>query len=155
MRDVYITVCTVTEARLTGRYFRGIASADYGAGAGPTGQLSTALSDTAKSRKPNFASRAATPSGRVTHDDRGNAVWQWGQDREELQGNLSHLDLSVTEDAPTPDAKTKVNKEAAKVGYNPYQSDLIKKDARGKRSDLQALSRQIEAQRKRDKDPAS
>ena len=110
------------------------------------------MTDTAKSRKPNFASRAIAGSGRVTHDDRGNAVWQWGRDREEVQGGLDHLGLSVADDAASPDVKIKVNPQAAKSGYNPYQSDLIEKGSRGKRSDLRALSREIESQRKQDKD---
>jgi hypothetical protein len=106
--------------------------------------------DTIKQRKPDFESIKSAPSGRVTRDERGNAVWDWAGAREEINGNVEHLGLAVESTAAPPDARTG-HDQAAKSGYGPYLSDPAGKAQGGKRRDLRALSRHIEQQRQRAK----
>jgi hypothetical protein len=105
--------------------------------------------DTAKMRRPAFASGTSEPSGCVTRDDRGNAVWQWSRDSEALPPQANHPGLSVADDAPSPTDSLKSNKVAARSGYDPYQSGLIEKAKRANRLDLRELSRRIEFQKKK------
>jgi len=98
------------------------------------------------------ASKAPAPSGRVTRDERGNAVWKWKEGREEAQGSVNHLGLSLADDVSTTDTNLGANREAPKMGSNPYQSDAAGKPKSPKRTDLRALSRHIELQRKLKKD---
>ena len=88
-------------------------------------------------------------SGRVTFDDRGNAVWDWqlktGQfSAETSTQRLRKLDnpsLSLAEDAPTPFEKVKANPLGTKKGYNPYDSGKLGKTAAApKKKDLRRLS---------------
>ena len=105
--------------------------------------------DTAKRRKPNFAAINASPSGRVTRDEHGNAVWQWGHNREEMHGSVNHLGLSVDDGPQSPSANAKERTEPP--DHNPYDSGPTEQQKRGKQRDLRALSRHIEEQRKRAK----
>jgi hypothetical protein len=113
--------------------------------------MGTAVVDTVKQRKPDFASVKSSPSGCVSRDDRGNAVWQWGRGREEMHGNVNHLGLTVGDDSQPPDT----NSQPLKSVGNPYNSGPVEHTRRGARQDLRALSRQIEQQRKRAKDEGS
>lgn len=106
------------------------------------------MSDTAKMRKPDFTSALMNPSGRVERDDRGNAVWQWSRSADDLPPHLEHSGLAVADDAPSPTGSATVNKLAARVGYDPYQTGLIEKNRRPKKRDLRELSRWIELKKK-------
>jgi hypothetical protein len=108
--------------------------------------------DTVKQRKPAFASINSSPSGCVSRDERGSAVWQWDGNREEMHANVDHLGLTVADDQQQTETDTKSNSQPASPAGNPYNSDLVKPTPRGTRKDLRALSRQIEQQRMRMKD---
>jgi hypothetical protein len=103
-------------------------------------------------RRPEFGVVGEGVSGRVGHDDRGNAVWEWARDR--VDAPLAHTALSIVEDEqPLPLATVKLNKVAAKAGYNPYESGLIeRKKVASKKRDLRELSRWIEQRKLRGAD---
>ena len=103
--------------------------------------------DTVKILRPEFASEADNPTGRVAHDERGNAIWKWSQDLEILPFQFDASTLTVADDAPSPVGNLTVNKAAVKSGYNPYESGLILKK-RAKKRDLRELSRWIEARKR-------
>lgn len=94
----------------------------------------------------NDFSRAAEledePSGHVTFDDRGNAVWQaWER--------LDNPNLSLDDTVNHPRANARVNAFGAKCGYNPYDSGVLGKGRQRQKTDLRALSRWIELQKLR------
>lgn len=106
------------------------------------------MTDTVKIHRPDFDADLDSPTGRVAHDDRGNAVWKWSQDLEVLPFQFDAPALSVAEDAPSPVGNVTINKAATKSGYNPYESGLILKKSRAKKRDLNELSRWIETRKR-------
>ena len=79
-------------------------------------------------------------SGRVTFDDRGNAVWEWASSTGSFAVDLStkrlekleNPTLALVDDDPSPASLVKpkaikANARAAVVGYSPYDSGLIEK----------------------------
>jgi hypothetical protein len=95
--------------------------------------------------------------GVVEFDDRGNAQYQWRDERmldetevgeKRRQRALSVANLVLVDDEPPPDLKVAhVNKQATRLGYNPYESGQIQKTQRRKPVDLRALSKWIEAKK--------
>ena len=74
--------------------------------------------------------------GRIAFDDRGNAVYEWKDERFEEEGEqaerarrraLSHPGLTVVEEDPNPNEPIRINPKGLRVGYNPYESGLLKK----------------------------
>jgi len=108
-----------------------------------------------------YAERRQTPQrdkpGVVEFDDRGNAQYQWRDERmldeteageKRRQRALSVVTLGLVDDEPPPDLKTvHVNKQATRLGYNPYESGHIQKTQRRKPRDLRALSKWIESRK--------
>lgn len=93
---------------------------------------------------------ATNVTGRVDHDERGNAVWEWAKNIPGAAIDNTGLAI-VDDDRPAPLGTVKLNKVAAKSGYNPYESGLIeRKRAAPKKRDLRALSNWIEQQKKRE-----
>lgn len=99
-------------------------------------------------------------SGRVRHDERGNAVWEWSTSSgsfardvstQRLQ-RLEHAGLAIQEDSkstPAAAGQAQLNKSAHRSGYNPYSSEMVDKSKdKPKKTDLRELSKWIEMKKK-------
>lgn len=109
-----------------------------------------------------FAERRRSPRreqpGKLGFDDRGNAQYEWRDDRMMEEGEdadsrrqraLAVANLVLVDDEPPPsEKKVGLNKRGVKQGYNPYDSGMLKKDKYKKVKDLRALSKWIEMQNK-------
>jgi hypothetical protein len=92
------------------------------------------------------ALRNGGASGRVTHDERGNAIWSWGNAPETALG----FDPSKLEVMPdTADSGIwRLPRTAAHKGFNPYESGIVERDPQPRKRDLRELSRWIELRKK-------
>ena len=114
-------------------------------------------------RKVEVSNPTAAKAGRVGFDDRGNAQFEWGDDRlnedsevgERLRKKaLEHPGLSLVEEEVPANAPIKVNPKGARMGYNPYESGLLtRKDLPRPKRSLHELSKWIEARRKLNQKP--
>ena len=103
------------------------------------------------------SSRREQP-GKLGFDDRGNAQYEWRDERMMEEGEdgesrrlraLAVANLVLVDDEPAAiDKKVALNKRGVKQGYNPYDSGMLKKDAYKKPKDLRALSKWIAMQNK-------
>ena len=81
-------------------------------------------------------------SGRVTFDDRGNAVWAPARRK-----RASQPVLSLAEEVRPASGPVQHNQVGLKSGYDPYESGLLeggKKDGFRKKKNLAALSKWIQ-----------
>lgn len=95
--------------------------------------------------------------GKIAFDERGNALFQWGDDRlsddsdtgERLRSKaLEHPGLSMMDDEPAANAPIRPNPKGLRVGYNPYESGVLAKKEWKRKRDLNELSKWIEAKKK-------
>lgn len=98
-----------------------------------------------------------TRPGKIAFDDRGNAVYEWSdrrfeQDDEEgeraRRRALAHPGLTTVEDDPNPADPIRNNPKGLRLGYDPYESGLLKKAERRPKRDLRELSKWIELRKK-------
>lgn len=87
-------------------------------------------------------------TGRVTFDERGNAVWEWsvatGAFGREVSTarlhKLEHPALSIADDAPNPFDTVRPNPLGTKKGYDPYDSGKLGNAQAPAKKDLRKLS---------------
>jgi hypothetical protein len=88
--------------------------------------------------------REAT-SGQVRFDDRGNAVWDTKRGK-----RLDHPGLTLLDEEPSAAGPVaKVNAKGGRIGYDPYESGMLKKKhaEKPRKKDLRALSNWIQMQK--------
>ncbi len=95
------------------------------------------------------AEEKAALTGRVKHDERGQAVWEWAvatgafatDVSDQRLKKLENPGLRLLDDQPTPGHIVKPNPHGTVKGYSPYDSGLLvgKKEAPRKK-DLKKLS---------------
>jgi hypothetical protein len=115
--------------------------------------------DTVRMKRPVF-SQEETPTGRVTYDDRGNAVWQW-RDDEALIDELAHPKLAIDDDyvppplhvQTLPGIPSPLTPAPKAKGFNPYESGPVTRTGAKPKKDLRALSEWIELKKRRGEFP--
>lgn len=108
--------------------------------------------------RPRTVEKAREPKpGHISFDERGNAIYEWNdgslvQDGEEAERArrraLAHPGLTVVEEDPDPNAPIRSNPKGLRLGYNPYESGLLKKKGWKPKRSLHELSKWIEMRKK-------
>lgn len=108
-------------------------------------------------RSRTVAGQRKMKPGQIAFDDRGNAVYEWSDDRLTEDSDdaerarrkaLEHPGLSMMDEEPAANAPIRNNVKGLRVGYNPYESGLLAKKEWKKKRDLRELSRWLEMKRK-------
>jgi hypothetical protein len=95
--------------------------------------------------------------GKIAFDERGNAVYEWSDQRFEQDDEegerarrraLAHPGLTTVEDEPSPADPIRNNPKGLRLGYDPYESGLLKKTGTRPKRDLRELSKWIELRKK-------
>ena len=95
--------------------------------------------------------------GRIAFDERGNAVYEWNDDRFSEDGEegerarrraLDHPGLSFAEEEQPGNAPIQNNAKGTRLGYNPYESGLLKRKPAAPKRDLRELSKWIEMKKR-------
>ena len=95
--------------------------------------------------------------GKIAFDDRGNALYEWTDDRLGTEGEegerlrsraLEHPGLSLVDDEPAKNAPVRFNPKGLRIGYDPYESGMLAKKSRKRKVDLHELSKWIDQKRK-------
>jgi hypothetical protein len=111
--------------------------------------------------RPRTVERRAEPRdkpGQIAFDDRGNAVYEWSNDRlaeeseegEEARNRaLTYHGLSIVEDDQPQNAPIRNNSKGLRMGYNPYESGLLpNRGTSKKKRDLRELSKWLDTKKK-------
>jgi len=117
------------------------------------------LKDDLKKLGYRLRTRVVEPAqpGRIAFDDRGNAMYEWSDGRfsEDSEAGerarrkaLEHPTLSFVEEEQPTNAPIQNNAKGTRIGYNPYESGLLKRKATGPKRDLRELSKWIEMKKK-------
>jgi hypothetical protein len=97
--------------------------------------------------------------GHIAFDDRGNAVYEWNDDRFSADGEagerarrkaLDHPGLSFVEEEQPVNTPIQNNPKGMRMGYNPYESGLLKRKPTAPKRDLRELSKWIEMKKRVD-----
>lgn len=108
-------------------------------------------------RPRKVASSSTGKPGHISFDDRGNAIYEWTDDSLVTDGEegerarrraLAHPGLSMVEDEPTPNDPIRNNPKGLRLGYDPYESGLLKKQGWKPKRNLRELSKWIETRKK-------
>jgi hypothetical protein len=95
--------------------------------------------------------------GRIAFDERGNAVYAWNDDRfsEDSEAGararnkaLDHPTLSFVEEEQPANTPIRNNAKGTRLGYNPYESGLLKPKSAAPKRDLRELSKWIEMKKR-------
>ncbi len=98
-----------------------------------------------------------TTPGRIRFDDRGNAIYEWQNDKLTVEGEhgdrlrqkaLMHHGLAIVDDEPTKEEIARPDPKGLRVGYNPYSSGMHANQPLNKKRDLRALSNWIQQKKK-------
>jgi hypothetical protein len=98
-------------------------------------------------------------AGRIAFDERGNAVFEWNEDRLSEYGSdgerarrqaLDHPGLSMVEEEQKNNAPIQNNSKGLRMGYNPYESGLLPRKPVAKKRDLRELSKWLEIKKRTD-----
>ena len=98
-----------------------------------------------------------TQPGRIAFDERGNAVYEWNEDRLSEDGEdgerarrkaLDHPGLAMVEDEPAINAPIQNNAKGLRLGYNPYESGLLPRKPAPRKRDLRELSKWLEIKKR-------
>lgn len=95
--------------------------------------------------------------GRIAFDDRGNAVYEWNDERLSEDGEagerarrkaLDHPGLSMMEEESAANAPMQNNAKGLRLGYNPYESGLLPRKSTRQKRNLRELSKWIEMKKR-------
>lgn len=95
--------------------------------------------------------------GRIAFDERGNAIYEWTDDRLGEDGEagerarrkaLDYAGLRCVEEDPGNNAPIQINAKGLRLGYNPYESGLLPNKSAPKKRDLRELSKWIEMKKR-------
>jgi len=117
------------------------------------------LSDDLKKLGYRLRPRVVEPTqpGRIAFDERGNAVYEWNDDRFSEEGEagerarrkaLDHPGLSFVEEEQPTNTPIQNNSTGTRMGYNPYESGLLKRTPAAPKRDLRELSKWIEMKKR-------
>ena len=108
-------------------------------------------------RERTVAASSANKPGKISFDDRGNAMFEWSNDLlaedsdagERLRDQaLDHPGLAIADEEPVAGGPIRVNPKGLRLGYNPYESGLLAKKEWKRKRDLRELSHWIDLKRR-------